>query len=199
MRRLPFPTALRAGFTLVELMTVVVILGIVTAAMVPAMRGTMAEEELGEAARSLAAAIRIAHSTSVTQNRPARLRLDTGQARYQVEMLIEEEGKPVTRPVPRPEAAGKWNRIIQVRVEQGGQAEDTEDADNPESALSTGLDQPEEVPSTETQDLTSIRFFPDGTADSRRLIFRDRDGFGLRMDVHPVTGRVSTQRLEREP
>ncbi len=56
------------GFTLIELMVVLVIVGIVTGLMVPNISGFVAQQEINEAAQNVAGALRSAKEIAITKN-----------------------------------------------------------------------------------------------------------------------------------
>jgi hypothetical protein len=46
--------------------------------------------------------------------------------------------------------------------------------------------------------MDSVAFNPDGTADSREIVLRDRTGFRLGLRVNPTTARVEILEMERQ-
>src|SRR5207248_1474465 len=75
----------RVGFTLIELMVVVVLIGVVTAMILPEMRGTFDDILLRSTGRDLVSAFGLASSQAVTVNQLHRVRLDRASGQYLVE------------------------------------------------------------------------------------------------------------------
>ena len=73
------------GFTLVEMLVVVVIISIMSVAIVAEMHGTFQDALLRSTSRELAGACSVASSRAITVNRPHRLRLDRVAHRYFLE------------------------------------------------------------------------------------------------------------------
>jgi hypothetical protein len=48
------------------------------------------------------------------------------------------------------------------------------------------------------RDPAQITFYPDGTADARELLLRDRQGFRLALRINPITARVQIVETPRE-
>jgi prepilin-type N-terminal cleavage/methylation domain-containing protein len=73
------------GFTLVEMLVVVVIISIMSVAIVAEMHGTFQDALLRSTSRELAGACNVASSRAISVNRPHRIRLDRLAHRYFLE------------------------------------------------------------------------------------------------------------------
>ena len=104
------------GFTLIELMVVIVLIGIMTAMIVPEMRGTLEDAVLRSTARKLVSVFSLASSRAVTVNQLHRVRLDPKTGRYALEtMRTREEGGGGFAPVRDiPESEGELDTRISV-------------------------------------------------------------------------------------
>ncbi len=178
------------GFTLVELMVVCVIIGIVTALIVPEMRGTFEEALLRSSARKLVDAFQLASSRAIITRIPHRVRLNPKQDHYYLERLARE-GEAGTGYVPAREAVGNTGPldgriVIEIRGPQSAGEEST--GGSPFMAAEEGM---ELVP------IQFVRFYPDGTADAAEILLRDRQGFRLMLRVNAVTARVRIVELAR--
>ena len=171
------------GFTLIELVVVVAIIGVLTAMIIPEMRGSYEDAVLRSTARKLISTFDLAYSRSVSMNQLHRVHLDRMSGRY----VIEQRSRSVEA----------LNGFVPVRDVPG--AEGTLD-----SRISIQLQQPfmmADESSGEAQDQTgadmgtpvledAIAFYPDGTADAMEILLRDRAGFKLVMRIDPITARV---------
>src|SRR5438309_7345244 len=79
------PCKARRGFTLIEMMVVVVLIGIVTAVIIPEMKGTYEDALLRSTSRELVNAFNVAYSRAVTLNQIQRVRLKEGSGGYVTE------------------------------------------------------------------------------------------------------------------
>jgi type II secretion system protein H len=75
----------KEGFTLVEMLVVVVIISIMSVAVVAEMHGTFQDALLRSTSRELADAFNLASSRAISVNRPHRIRLDRLEHRYVLE------------------------------------------------------------------------------------------------------------------
>jgi type II secretion system protein H len=181
-----------AAFTLVELMVVMVLIGIMTAMILPEMKGTYEDALLRSTSRELVSVCGVASSHAVSANQAFRLRLDRSTGHYSVERRGSDRG-PAGRIVAAREVTGGEGKLddrISVEIHQS--ADDaTEVADQQSS----------QVPSRRAEMEPrgdGITFYPDGTADASEIVLRDRDGFRLALRINPVTARVRIIELARE-
>ena len=181
-----------SAFTLIELMVVIVLIGIMTALILPEMKGTYEDALLRSTSRELVSVCGLASSHAVSVNQAHRLRLDHKTGRYAIERRASDRvpgGHFVSaREVPGGE--GELDTRISIEIHK------TSD-DPTESAERASSPVPGSRPQAERQD-DAITFYPDGTADAGQILLRDRDGFRLALRINPITARVRIIELPRE-
>ena len=173
----------RGGFTLIELMVVLVVLGILAASIAPSFSGTREEARLRSSAAQLVALMRLASSQSLATNRPCRVRILSENRRYVLETQQDGvEGRAGYQPAEQlPGYSGTLPETIRIRL-----------IDNPERTA---------PPSKAARFLAAtnrgdaVHFYPDGTADARIVELVDRDDFRLQLRVHPTTARIAVRDL----
>jgi len=169
-------------------MVVVVLIGIMTAMILPAMKGTFEDALLRSTARKLVDALTLANSRAVSISQLQRVRLDRKAGRYFVERKVHDaqqgSGFVSLRDIPGGE--GELDRRISIEIRKiddapliGGEAPPIP-GDNPD------------------KDPQTIAFYADGTAEAVELILRDRDKFRLALRINPTTARVRFVEPERE-
>src|SRR3989442_5795936 len=82
----------KLGFSLVELMVVLVLIGIMTAVIVPEMKGTYEEALLRATSRRLVDVFHLASSRAVSLNQLHRVRFDRITGRYLIEKAVQAGG-----------------------------------------------------------------------------------------------------------
>jgi type II secretion system protein H len=175
----------QAGFTLVELMVVIVIIGIMTAMMIPEMKGTFQDALLRSSSRELINVFDLAYSRAVSLNQLRRVRLDEKTGRYLVEKQVTENGQEhFVSADDVPGSKGELDSRITMEFHQSGEISPKANPDAPVSGNELGG--------------VTIAFYPDGTADAGDITLRDREGFRLRLQINPVTARVHIIEMERQ-
>ena len=178
-------------------MVVIVLIGIVSAMILPEMKGTFGDAMLRASARDLVNAFSIAGSRAVSLNQVQVVRITGATGRYELERQMQTQGrKPEFVPVKDvAESSGKLDSRITVEVHKTDEPEsgNAESGENREPAPARDLD-PAEVQSLPD----AVMFYPDGTADAAEVLLRDRAGFGLKLRISPITARVEILELARE-
>ena len=180
----------RVGFTLVELMVVVVIISIMSAMIVAEMHGTFQDALLRSTSRELASAFSVASSRAVSVNRPHRVRIDQVTHQY----VLERSARGGTDFFPVrdiPNSHGKLDPRITVNIVNTGMDSLDDAGQTPKEDSGT----PGGVPSFGPEE--AVTFYPDGTADAREIELADRDGFRLSLRINPITARVQITALPR--
>jgi Tfp pilus assembly protein FimT len=165
-------------------MVVVVLIGIMTALIIPEMKGTFEDALLRSQCRDLANACQTAYSRAVTLNQVHRVRMDARGEQFYIERR-EREGEFVRlRDVPGSE--GKLDSRISVKISKAAE-EATEEPLFPTATESRAADHDE-----------TLVFYPDGTSERAEILLQDRDGFRLVLRLNPVTARVQVLELARQ-
>lgn len=166
-----------------ELMIVVVIIGIMTAMILPEMRGTYEDAILRSTSRDLVNVFDLAASRAITLNQMHRVRLDPTTGQYQVERRVRSGGAIDFVPVTDISGgAGTLDKRITIEVHQPDDV-----ASEPVDAL------------TPAPDLTeAISFYADGTSDGALVTLQDRQGFRLGLKLNPITARVRIVEVEKQ-
>ena len=178
------------AFTLVELMVVLVLIGILTAMIIPEMKGTLEDELLRSSSRQLIDVFNIAYSRAVSLNQLHQVRFDLGTGRYQVERRVRHQGEDESVPLRDvPGCEGQIDSRITIDVRQAAMVGESQ---TPES---TSEAKPQTEPGSPTE---TLAFFPDGTADAGEIVLQDRSGVRLGLRLNPITARVQVVELGRE-
>ncbi len=199
-----------AGFTLIELVVVMVLMGVMAVMIIPEMRGTHGDAVLRSGGRELANVCAIAASRAVSFNQTHRVNIDPGTRRFRVEKRMRSAGtEPLFEPVRDVAGCeGELHSRVSVRIrsaeEPGGMGE--RDERNVEAASGmpgTGLGNEEASGQAPGQDeertpSQAVTFYTDGTADRREIVLTDAEGFGLILRINPVTARVRVLDMPRK-
>ena len=172
----------RRGFTLLELMVVLVLMAIMAAMIVPEMRGTYENALLRTTIRELVSVLNLAYSRAVSINQVHRVRLEPSSGKYFIEARVrgaERTGDFI--PIQNVSGSeGKLDQRISIQIRDS--VEEVSETPPLPSLSNAGTDTRKEV--------NTITFYPDGTADRRDIQLQDREGFRLSLQINPITARV---------
>ena len=155
---------MRRGFTLIELMTVIVIVSITCAVIAPVFLSNVGSQELSAAAWRVSDLVNLCRSTAVFEGR--RVRLEPVPGRNALVMTIEKE-----RDVFEPRDAGGM-----------GLAELPESVRLMRVAWLSLEEETDEAPA-------GIRFHPDGSVEDVALVFGNTEGERTTIVIAGLTGR----------
>jgi hypothetical protein len=197
-------------------MVVIVLIGILSAMIIPEMKGTYEDALLRSTGRKFMDVLSLAASRAVSINKTIRVRLDQRTSRYVIEERlrsgrVEDEFAPIKGVQ---DSEGELDRRISVMIRpvMYGElsASATEETSFAQSAEEPPLHRYDNLNDISGQDTVQslpmggfersaadamILFFADGTADAREILLRDRMGFQLVLRINPVTARVNVMEV----
>jgi Tfp pilus assembly protein FimT len=170
-------------------MVVLLLISVMAALIIPEMKGTYEDALLRSSARQLVDVFTLAYSRAVSVNQLQRVLLDSRTGRY----TIQQGGSPREaqgglapgRDTPGVDGTIDPRIAIEIRPPTANVADSTEEAPSQEA---------DELQEKEMSE--GIAFYPDGTADGRDILLRDRAGFHLVLQINPVTARVHLKELD---
>ena len=190
------------GFTLIELMVVLMLIGIMTAVIIPEMQGTYQDALLRAACRELVNACDLAASRSISLNQVHRVLLDVRTGKYILEKKVsggEQAGTFVpVKDVPGGQGELDKRIAVEIRHAAAGPAQEYQRPAAGQEASDRTASSPGADADGETAAEEGITVYPDGTADAREILLRDPSGFRLGVHVNPVTGHLRVIELERK-
>lgn len=188
------------GFSLMELLVVVVLVAVLTALILPEMRGSYDHEQVRSASRQLTRALHLAYSQAVTVQQRHRVRFDHRTSEFLVERPTRErDGSTGFYPVrDLPGSHGRIDPRIAIEIRLAGAPERFPTGQGAGSGSSLSVTRVAASGPDRDADARddAIAFFPDGTAEAKEIVVRDGHGFGFALRVHPVTARVTLVELD---
>lgn len=150
----------QAGFTLIEILIVVMILGVIAGLAVPNFSNLNTQVQLKETAKNISYLMRYAQGRAITKGKTQELTFDAGNFQYQLNEAVSEgtqrEGEGIFNPI-----AGRLGRTFDIPKEI------TLEIDNPH-----------------------IRFYPDGKIDRTRIFLHDNRDHYFTVSTQEQTGYV---------
>lgn len=157
------------GFTLVELLLVLVLIAILAGSMVASLTGRKDSFSLQTSARDLAATIRFAGQFARQYHTTCRICFDEAGRRYQVE---------------RPAASGSATDFVPARGQAGRQRSLSEGIQI--TGISASLNEIQPLPEW-------LEFYRDGSGFAGRIELANQKQETIAIEVIPITGQVHVQ------
>jgi type II secretion system protein H len=177
-----------AGFTLTELLVVILLIGIFTGVMLAEMRGSFEDAVLRGCARQLMDGLSLASSRAVSMNQTHTFVFNAAEHEFTVRAR-NGGAAPAFESDGEADAARPWMEVRKVdeRV--------TVAIRDPAAIQDEIQNQEDDFPEERAERLApdQITFYPDGTADAREIFLRDRNNLELSLRINPVTGRVRVE------
>jgi type II secretion system protein H len=164
------------GFTLVELMVVLVIIGVTAGVMVAEMRGTFEDALLRGNARKIIDVCDVASNRAIAVHQAQVLRIDPKSGRYVVraKSITRGDDEDSGSAPELPTVVGELDSRVTLEIREPQRELQEEEAAETERAV----------------EMDAITFFPDGSAEAREFLFRDREGMEIVLRLNPSTSRV---------
>ncbi len=163
----------RRGFTLIELMFVLVILGIILATTLPKMRGSNERSALQTTARDLARLCNYARQVAVSSQDSVTLTIAREDRLWWIDLPVDEDDR--------------WNRRHRGRDREPATDEEIErklhDRLNFAEILVNGRDAED--------DEVIITFYPNGGSTGATILIESQGGRQMTVEIEKATGRAS--------
>jgi len=174
---------MRKGFTLLELLVVLVIISIAAAFVGPQVAGSMSTLTLKTAAKKVASSLRYARSQATSEGRPYFVLFDTDKGR-----LTIKSGQTATKEDKEKEAAEGEQDTGALE----GMADEAVKKTFKVYALPEGVrfDKVVSYKNEDTSDVFQIVFFPNGGSNGGEVLLENDRGRRYNISVDFVTGTV---------
>jgi type II secretion system protein H len=181
---------MQRGFTLIEIMIVVVLIGIMTAMIIPEMKGTFQDAVLRSTARNIVEVLNLANSQAVSLNQVHKVYFDSRSHRYSIERAAHGRDRIDTAQPEVIGGSGEINGSLSIELQKI-------DVDTEEREEEPGESfKQDEAFQDRRRDV--VAFYPNGTADATEIVLKDRDGFRLLLRINPINARVQIMSQEQK-
>jgi type II secretion system protein H len=187
------PRRCAAGFTLIEILAVVLIIGFVSAMVLPGLR-TAGGSGRHDEALNVASHLELARQRAIMTGKPHRVLVDVDRGAYRVEWFTRKDGDDAAGSVGQRRLAD-WESTSENSL----RPPETRRAYFPipnRFGNDSFLREPYYFDGVETSEgwldegLVAIVFSRDGSTDESQIVITDADGFAATLDVLPILDSV---------
>jgi len=176
------------GFSLIELMIVLVIMSFVLALAGPAVTRGIGGLTLKTAAKKVAAALRYARSQAVNRSQPYSVIFDRGHRRVVI--------RGIPQPPPPDLAAEEPGTDAEQAAEEAKKRPEIKVVSLPEGITFKEITVGDNETAAPKEELMQMVFFPDGTSQGGELVLADSRDRKFRVSVAFLTGVVTLEELD---
>jgi prepilin-type N-terminal cleavage/methylation domain-containing protein len=174
----------RKGFTFLEIMFVIVVLGLLAMTTMPRMKGSFRRIELRSASRDVTALLRFARNASVLRELPCEVRFSPEKDIYEF-ILLDEFGERLdAQNSRRARSNGK------VAFEAG---EDAVGVRRLPKSIHFSIIYTA-APLTEDSNLPRVIYYPDGSATPATITIQDDQEHAMNVEVFQTTGMARVEK-----
>lgn len=174
-----------AGFTLVEIMVVVIVMALMAGMLMPNLGGTAGTMRLNASARRIASLFDYCRQSAVATGQVHGIVFDNDNGRFEVvrEEPIDEETSPDAPPTLTPVSLPG---VLDPELPEGVSLASV-------SAFDTSI-----MSGDEDEEGFRILFFPDGTTEFATIKLTLPNGDGRKIELNGLSGDVSIERLDSD-
>jgi len=186
----------RAGFTLVEVILVLVVIIIISGIGLPYFAGSYRGNKLRTTARTISKMTRYARSMAIMREETLTVALNHET------MEIFLGGNQATAPN---EADGELDQDVLKRLgykDDDGKSSETGGIEKeihrflPDGLSVKNFEKDWAEEDDEYQDLYMIRFYPNGQSERFEIEFEDRRGVGIKLENDPISGKIKSEFMQ---
>jgi type II secretion system protein H len=171
----------QAGFTLIEIMLVVMIIAVMTGISMPLMKGTFQSARIKAASREVAGFLRLARNTAVLRERPCEIRFNLEKDQYWLVLLDENANEE--------DLNKRQERRERQELKIGEDAASVHEL--PKDVHFAVIYSGASV--TEDKKLPRVIYYADGSSTPATIVVQDKKKRAFNIEVYQTTGMARVE------